>query len=123
MWKTGTSAVVSAMIGVVVTGQPAHAAQSDVQKSPDPVKCEYVVSADFGAKPVQQCMTQSEWAAKKKQDSADANRIVCHYEDEPGTRFRSRKICMSAAQWDDKTLQDRQDVERIQLQGSMLKGP
>ena len=62
------------------------------------------------------------WAAKKKQDAADATRIVCHYEEEPGTRFASRKICMSAAQWDDRKLQDRQDVERIQLQ-SAGRGP
>jgi hypothetical protein len=121
MWKSAT--VVLALVLAAATGQPSRAAQGDTQQSADPVKCEYVVSADAGSKPQRLCMTQSQWAAKKKQDAADPNRIVCHYEEEPGTRFASRKICMSAAEWADRRLQDRQDVERIQLEGATLKGP
>ena len=103
-------------------GQPSRAAQSEPSQAADPIRCEYVVTADPGAKPTRMCLPQSQWAAKKKQDAADATHIVCHYEEEPGTRFASRKICMSAAQWDDRKLQDRQDVERIQLQ-SAGRGP
>lgn len=123
MWKSATVVTVSALALGAATAQPALAAQGDTQQSADPVKCEYVVSADPGSKPTKLCLTQSQWAEKKKKDAADPNRIVCHYEEEPGTRFASRKICMSAAQWADRRLQDRQDVERIQLEGSMLKGP
>ena len=122
MWKSAT--VVSALVLAAVTGQPCRAAQADAQEqSPDPVKCEYVVSADPGSKPTKLCMTQNQWAAKKKQDAADPNRIICHYEEQPGTRFASNKICMSAAQWADRRLQDRQDVERIQQESSGIKGP
>jgi len=122
MWKSAT--VVSALVLAAAIAQPCRAAQADPQEqSADPVKCEYVVSADPGSKPTQLCMTKSQWAAKKKQDAADPNRIICHYEEEPGTRFASRKICMSAAQWADRRLQDRQDVERIQLESSGIRGP
>jgi len=116
MWKSAIGIALPALVFGVATGQRGHAAQS--QQASDPIKCEYVVSAEPGSKPMRMCLPQSQWALKKKQDAADPNRIVCHYEEEPGTRFASRKICMSAAQWDDRKLQDRQDVERIQLQGS-----
>jgi hypothetical protein len=122
MRKSATAVTISVLVLGVATGQPCRAAQSEPSQAADPIKCEYVVSADPGSKPTQMCLPQSQWAAKKKQDAADATRIVCHYEEEPGTRFASRKICMSAAQWDDRKLQDRQDVERIQLQ-SAGRGP
>jgi hypothetical protein len=123
MLKSVTPVVVSALVVLGGAGQQARAAQSETDQSAEPLKCEYVVSPEPGSKPTQLCLTESQWAAKKKQDAADANRIVCHYEEEPGTRFKSRKICMSAAQWDDKRLQDRQDVERIQMESSGIKGP
>ena len=122
MWKPAVAVSVPAMIVAVAIPSQSGAAQSPQAPNSEPVKCEYVVSADPGAKPTQMCLTKSEWAAKKKVDASDPNRIVCHYEEEPGTRFASRKICMSAAQWDDRKLQDRQDVERIQLQ-SAGRGP
>ena len=119
-----SASVVSALVVVAAIGQPCRAAQADPQEeSAEPVKCEYVVSADAGSKPTQLCLTKSQWAAKKKQDASDPNRIICHYEEEPGTRFASNKICMSAAQWADRRLQDRQDVERIQQESSGIKGP
>ena len=122
MWKSAT--VVSVLALAAATGQPGRAAQTEPQQQrADPIQCEYVVSAEPGSKPVRMCLTQSQWASKKKQDAADPSRIVCHYEEEPGTRFASRKICMSAAQWADRRLQDRQDIERIQLEGATLRGP
>lgn len=123
MWKSASSVILSIVVLGTSAAQGATAQTQSVQSADDPVKCEYVVSAEAGSKPVQMCLTRSQWALKKQQDASDANRIVCHYEEEPGTRFRSRKICMSAAQWDDRKLQDRQDVERIQLIGSASRGP
>jgi len=122
MWKPAVAVAVPALVLGVGMAPQISAAQGQPAPNAEPVKCEYVVSADPGAKPTQMCLTKSEWAAKKKVDASDPNRIVCHYEEEPGTRFASRKICMSAAQWDDRKLQDRQDVERIQLQ-SAGRGP
>lgn len=118
MWKRATILAVQALIFGAGANQPGRAAQSEPSQGTEPIKCEYVVSAEPGSKPTRMCLPQSQWAAKKKQDAADPTRIVCHYEEEPGTRFASRKICMSAAQWDDRKLQDRQDIERIQLQSS-----
>jgi hypothetical protein len=128
MWRSVAVAFVSAVVLGTNAVQPCLAAQTDPQQgqaehSSERVKCEYVVTAEPGAKPTRLCMTESQWAAKKKADAADPNRIVCHYEEEIGTRFASRKICMSQAQWADRLLQDRQDVERIQLEGSQRKGP
>lgn len=76
--------------------------------------CKHVVSAERGAKPYQMCMTKAEWAAKAAADAKDANRIVCRYEEVPGTRFRGRKICMSAAEWANQRFEERQAIERIQ---------
>jgi hypothetical protein len=123
MWTIGTLIAASALVPATTNGLHDASAQAEAQQSADPIKCEYVVSADPGAKPTRLCLPQSQWAAKKKQDAANPERIVCHYEEQPGERFSSRKICMSAAQWDDRRLQDRQDVERIQQEGSMLRGP
>ena len=78
--------------------------------------CQMVVSAEPGAKPYQLCMTKAEWEAKRIADAQDANRIVCHYEEVPGTRFRSARICMPASQWEARRLDDRQAVERLQMQ-------
>lgn len=76
--------------------------------------CKYVVSAEPGAKPYQMCMTKAEWAAKAAADAKDANRMVCRYEEVPGTRFRGRKICMTAAEWTNQRFEERQAIERIQ---------
>jgi len=78
--------------------------------------CQMVVSAEPGTKPYQVCMTKAEWEAKRIADAQDANRIVCHYEEVPGTRFRSARICMSASQWEARRLDDRQAVEHLQMQ-------
>ena len=85
--------------------------------APDPTKvCKMVVDNTPRSKPYQLCLTKSEWEAKKIADAKDANRIVCHYEEMPGTRFRSAKVCMTAAEWWNQRQADRQAVERIQMQ-------
>ena len=85
-----------------------------------PQVCETVVSAEPGAKPYKLCMTRAEWDAKKIADAKDANRIVCRYEEVPGSRFRSKKICMAASAWEDQRLRDRQEVERIQRRSAFM---
>lgn len=79
-----------------------------------PQVCKTVVSAELGTKPYKLCMTRAEWDAKKIADAKDVNRIVCRYEEVPGTRFRSAKVCMALSEWQDRWMRDRQEVERIQ---------
>jgi hypothetical protein len=89
---------------------------SSPKQQEQPGVCKTVVSAEPGAKPYQLCMTQAEWEAKKIADAKDANRIVCHYEEVPGQRFRSTKVCMPASEWDVQRMRERQEVERVQMQ-------
>jgi hypothetical protein len=81
-----------------------------------PQICKNVVSAALGAKPYKLCMTRAQWDAKKIADAKDANRIVCRYQEQIGTRFRSAKVCMPASDWENLRLADRQAVEHIQMQ-------
>src|SRR5690349_2980263 len=87
-------------IGILALASASAAQEPNTSATPAdasvPKVCKYVVSADPGAKPYQLCLTKDEWTAKKLADAKDANRMVCHYEETPGTRLRSRKICMSA---------------------------
>ena len=76
--------------------------------------CKYVVDDRPGSKPQQLCLTKTEWDAKALADAKDATRIVCKYQDVPGSRFRSAKVCMPAAQWDEARRLDREAVEQIQ---------
>lgn len=87
---------------------------TDAQGKADPTVCKKVVSAEPGAKPYQMCMTKAEWAAKKKADAKNPNRIVCRYEDSTGNRLKSYKICMTAAEWIDQRQRERDSIEQIQ---------
>ena len=84
--------------------------------------CKSVVSAERGAKPYKLCMTQAEWEAKKIADAKDANRIVCHYDEQLGTRLRVSKVCMPASDWDAQRQGDREAVERAQMQSCVPGG-
>jgi hypothetical protein len=88
---------------------------SSPKQQEQPQVCETVVSAERGAKPYKLCMTRAEWKAKKIADAKDPNRIVCHYQELPGTRFRSAKVCMPASEWDNQRLRERQAIEQIQM--------
>jgi hypothetical protein len=79
-----------------------------------PLLCRKVTSPNSGKKPFDMCLTEEQWAAKKKADARDANRMVCRYEEAMGTRFKSFKICMTAAEWENQRLQQRQQIDRIQ---------
>jgi hypothetical protein len=84
--------------------------------SSDPAKvCKMVATDKPNTKPFELCMTKAEWEAKAIADAKDANRIVCHYEEEPGTRLRSHKICQPASAWNARTAGDREQVEGIQM--------
>lgn len=78
------------------------------------IVCQYVVTAQVGAKPTKLCLTKAEWEAKKMADARDATRIVCKYDRLPGTRFRSAKVCLPATQWDENRRLEREAVESIQ---------
>jgi hypothetical protein len=83
--------------------------------SPAPRKvCQYVVKAEPGATPEKMCLTKAEWDGKALADAKDANRLVCHYEQVPGTRFRSAKVCMPASQWAEQRRLEREAIEQIQ---------
>ena len=91
------------------------AAPTGAAPAPDPARiCKMVVSAERGAKPYELCMSKAEWDAKKIADAKDATRMVCRYQEDIKTRFRSFKVCMTAAEWENNRLAERQAIERIQ---------
>ncbi|MFL6728940.1 MAG: hypothetical protein ACJ8E3_06645 [Sphingomicrobium sp.] len=101
---------------------PALADHSQAQPEAQPTVCKKVVGNTPGSKPYDLCLTKAEWDAKKIADAKDANRIVCHYEEQPGTRFRSSKVCMTAAEWWNQRQMERQAVERAQAQSCVRGG-
>ena len=100
-------------------GSAAFAATSGAAASPNqqeqPQVCKAVVSAELGAKPYKLCMTRAQWKAKKVADARDANRTICHYQENPSSRLRSYKVCRPASEWESQRLRDRQAVEQIQM--------
>lgn len=100
--------------GSVAFAQQPGVPAASVQGSSDSQKvCQYVVDAGQGKTPYKLCLTKDEWAAKKLADERDANRIVCHYEQDPATRFRSAKVCMPQSAWDEARRLDREAVEGV----------
>ena len=108
-----------ALAGVVLGGI-AYASADQTQAAADAPNlskiCKKVVDATPGSKPFDLCLTKAEWDAKKVADAKDPNRMVCHYEEQIGTRFRSNKVCMTAMEWENARQADRREVERIQMQ-------
>ena len=92
---------------------------SGATKDPS-VVCKYVVSDEPGTKPFQMCLTKAEWALKELQDSKDPNRIVCRYEQSPGSRVTSRKICQPASAWAEQERLDRAQVEDLQMRTCVM---
>jgi hypothetical protein len=79
------------------------------------IVCKYVVAATPGSKPYRMCLSKADWALKEQQDAKDPNRIVCHYEQEPGSRLKGRKVCQPASQWAQDKQDYRDSTERIQM--------
>ena len=110
---------VGAVIAAAATTQSAIASG---HTDPGAKICQMVVSAERGAKPYQLCLNRSEWDAKKVADAKNANRMVCHYQERPGTKFRSAKVCMTAAEWQNEKIRNRQAVEQIQMRSCVPGG-
>lgn len=101
----------------ILLGSSAHSATSPATENvakQEPVICKKVVSAESGTKPFDMCMTKAEWAAKKKADAKDPNRMVCRYEQASGSRLKSLKICLTAAEWQNQRQLDRQAIDKLQ---------
>ena len=103
------------MIGAALNASPA-ATPPAVAAETGEVVCKHVVSAMRGSKPVEMCLTKAQWAAKEEQDAKDANRIVCRYEEKPGTKIGGRKICQPASEWAEQARMYREFVEDIQME-------
>lgn len=88
----------------------------------EPVICKKVVTAEPGTKPFDMCMTKAQWAAKKKAEAKDPNRIVCKYEQASGTRFKTYKICMTAAEWTNQRQLERQAIDNLQARTCVQGG-
>ena len=110
----GVAAIGSGALGFAALADPGPASPGPANEPPR--ICKKVVDNKPGSTPYELCMTKAEWDAKKIADAKDPNRMICHYEEKSGTRFRSAKVCMTAQQWWDARQADRQAVEQIQAQ-------
>lgn len=120
MFKAGLTVALFTSIAGACAALAEAPSQGSLSQSPatnlDPSKvCKMVASAEPNTKPFEMCLSKAEWDAKAIADAKDANRIVCHYEEEPGTRLRNRKICQPASAWNARTVGDREQVEGMQM--------
>jgi hypothetical protein len=116
--------IAAATLGIAAPATARSNEGSTAVQSPateQPKICKMVVS-DQPAKPFQMCLTKAEWDAKARADANDPNRMICHYEEEPGTRLHGRKICMPASEWAAQRQGDREAVERAQMQSCVPGG-
>jgi hypothetical protein len=107
--------------GVLTQESGALGTSGPVTTAPDKI-CRFVVTAEPGAKPYQLCMTAPEWAAKKRADEKDINRIVCRYEQAPGTRITAQKTCQPAWQWAEQERLEREAVQDLQMRSCVPGG-
>lgn len=110
---------VGALIAATGAAQSTTAA---IRTDPGAKICQMVVSSERGAKPYKLCLNRSEWDARRIADAKNANRMVCHYQERPGTKFRSAKVCMTAAEWANERIRNRQAVEQIQMRSCVPGG-
>jgi hypothetical protein len=111
--------VVSFATATAFVALPAAGAATSSQADPKPV-CKYVLASDPGALPYQLCQSKAQWATLEAQYAKDANRMVCHYEDEPGTKLGYHKLCGPLSAWEARRAQAREATERVQM---MTPGP
>ena len=107
----GMTMVFAILIGTTATANPGAA----VVPTDQPQVCKTVVSAEIGSKPFKLCLTAAEWKARKIAEAKNVNRMVCRYQEQPGTRFRSYKICLPQSEWDNQRLRERQAIDQIQM--------
>jgi len=87
--------------------------------------CKYVVAAGSSRdnKPYRMCQSKADWALKEAQDSKDANRIVCRYEQDPSSKLEGRKICQAASEWAEQERLAREKIQEIQMMSCQGQGP
>ena len=101
----GTSAIIFAS---------ASAASPTDTRDPSKVVCQYVLASEPTAEPYKLCQSNAQWAALEATYAKDANRMVCHYEDLPGTKVYGHKVCGPLSAWKDRQAEAREAVETIQ---------
>lgn len=101
--------------GVASPGQAPDAPPPSPQADSKPV-CKYVLSADPRAEPYELCQSKAQWAALETAYAKDANRMVCHYEETPGTRVAAHKVCGPRSAWEARRQESREITEKIQMQ-------
>ncbi len=107
------AALAAATAGAFAWPQSGSAATS-LPADTKPV-CKYVLASEPGALPYQLCQSKAQWATLEAQYAKDGNRMVCHYEDMPGTKLGAHKICGPSSAWEARQQQAREATERIQM--------
>lgn len=107
--------IASALFGAIAIGSVSMVSAASSADGEAKV-CKWVTGKDHGVKPFQMCMTKAEWAAKEERDAQDPNRIVCRYEDVPGTKLKGRRVCQPASAWAEDRAMHREQVELMQKQ-------
>lgn len=59
-------------------------------------------------------------APKAKDDS---KRVICHGEEQIGSRLASKRVCMTAAQWKEREQQTRRDLDQLHTNTQPVGGP
>jgi len=106
-----------AALAATAAGAFAWSQTGSATTSPDDTNpvCKFVLASDPGALPYKLCQSKAQSAALEAQYAKDANRMVCHYEDMPGTKLGAHKICGPQSAWDARQQQAREMTEKIQM--------
>jgi hypothetical protein len=111
------------VLGAAGAGATAIAQSPPPNPSDSKIVCKYVVAAGPSRenKPYRMCMSNADWALKDQRDSKDANRIVCKYQENPGSPYlKGYKICQPASEWSEQERLAREHIQIIQMQ---TRGP
>jgi len=83
--------------------------------------CKYVLATEPHAKPYELCQSRAQWDALEESYAKNANRMVCHYEEMPGTKLGAHKVCGPQSAWEARAAEARQMTEKIQM-GTCVPG-
>jgi hypothetical protein len=111
------------VLGAAGAGATAIAQSPPPNPSDSKIVCKYVVAAGPSRenKPYRMCMSNADWALKDQRDSKDANRIICKYQENPGSPYlKGYKICQPASEWSEQERLAREHIQIIQMQ---TRGP
>jgi hypothetical protein len=111
------------VLGAAGAGAAAIAQSPPPNPSDSKIVCKYVVAAGPSRenKPYRMCMSNADWALKDQRDSKDANRIICKYQENPGSPYlKGYKICQPASEWSEQERLAREHIQIIQMQ---TRGP